>query len=258
MQLTNHRRIALKASAAAAVSLMLIASACGRRPSDVLSEDDMTALLVDLYKAEAYVATDPDYSRSDSMRIVLRQSVLADHHATEADFNRSLDWYGHNIDRLGEIYDEVETRLENEAQNPEAIKGKKKDGAASESLWSGANRIALSPYRDRDRFSFDIESGRLKTGDTEIVWEFTVPVLPGRITTFMGADYADGTYVYTSKTLNNKGATQILLSLTPGKKVKRVFGQATYIPVHRETIFVDSIRLIARPSHEPGNIPVSY
>lgn len=251
----THRRIALGATAAAGVSLLMLASvACGRRPSDVIADDEMASLLADMYKAEAYVSSDPDYALNDSMRMVLRASVLAEHDATEADFSRSLDWYGHNIDRLGDIYEEVEAQLEKEAAAPASGGG---EATSKESLWKGETRVALSPYKGTNRISFEIEGKQLGKNDNEIVWEFTAPVLPGRFTTFIGADYTDGTIDYRSATTNNKGAVQLILPFKDGKKPLRIFGQATYIPVHRETVFADSIRLISRPSRTAGHVPMT-
>ncbi len=253
---THRRSFPFKRYMAAAGAVCLLAGSlagCGRRPSDVLPDEALTALLVDMYKAEAYASSDPVYSFNDSMRMVLRQGVLADHHTDEATFNRSLDWYGRNIDRMGDIYEEVNDRLEKEGttsvRSPQSTPGA--------SLWEGSARLTLNPSNARNRFAFDIPGSRLNNPkDNEIVWEFTTPVLPGRITTFVGADYSDGTYSYSSRTFNTPGTASVTLTLEPGKKLLRVFGQSTYIPVHRETVFVDSIRVMARPSRIPGRVPM--
>ena len=242
-----------KAVALSSVGILLVSAACGRRPSDVLSDEDMTSLLADMYIAEAYVSTDPQYSLNDSMKKVLRQGVLAQHHTTEKEFETSLDWYGHNMDRLGEIYEEVEKRIEAESKSPG--KDEKNGSSSSSELWTGPTRAALSS-RSTDRIRFDIEGGKIKKGDSEVEWEFSAPVLPGRISAFMAVDYSDGTFSHTAKTFVQPGNLQIILKLSPEKKPARVYGQALYIPAYRETAFLDSIRLISRPVRTPGDIPM--
>ena len=83
------------------LSLMQMLVACSSTPDYVLSEDDMAALLVDIHKGESYV--DMHYnvysdSRSDSLRKVLRQSILRKHNVSQELFDTSLVWYGHHID----------------------------------------------------------------------------------------------------------------------------------------------------------------
>lgn len=236
-------------------TLVLVLSAswtivsCGRRPSDVLSGDKMADLLTDMYKAEAYASSDPRYATNDSMKKVLRQGVLQDHKTTEQQFTHSLDWYGHNIDLLDEVYEKVEKNLAEEAANPPRL-----DGNAG-SLWSGLTRVALSPH-STEQFTFDLEGSKIPSGNNEVVWEFTAPLLPGRISAFIGTDYTDGTFSYASKTFNNPGHFNLTLSIPDGKKPQRVFGQATYVPIKKETVFVDSIRLFSRPSRSRVQVPM--
>lgn len=246
----SHRLVAGFTVLSSLASVML--AGCGTRPSDVPDEQEMVSLLSDMHTAEAYASADPEYAMNDSMRRTLRESVLRDHHMTEEGFNRSLDWYGHNIDRLGEVYEEVSVRLKEEATGTTShtvAGGDTKN--APDNLWPGNSRLALYPSRGRRGFQFELSGDRIKKGE-QIVWEFTAPVLPGRITVFMGVDYADGSVAYTSNSFHTAGTSQIILSLDADKEPRRVFGQSNYLPVYKETVFVDSIRLISRPNKNPS------
>lgn len=257
MRRKGNDRFNLLVPAALALSVAAFCvCSCGTRPSGVPAEDEMASLLTDMYKAEAYASTDPDYAVNDSMRRVLRQSVLADHNMNEQSFNRFLDWYGHNIDRLGDIYDDVADRLEKEATGTDSRRNDDgRDGkGAVHNLWDGQRRVALSPFHARQRIDFELDASHVKQGE-QIVWDFTVPVLPGRITAFVGADYTDGTFNSAEQTFTHRGTSQLILTLMPGKTPRRIFGQATYRAIHRETIFIDSIRLITRPSLDHSVAP---
>lgn len=233
------------------VVIFVTMGGCGTRPSDVPDDQEMISLLTDMYKAEAYASTDPVYAMSDSMRRVLRESVLNEHNLDEAGFNRSLDWYGHNMDKLGDIYEEVSLQLKEDATGTTSHTVSGGDVKnAPDNLWQGNSRISLSPARGRQHFRFELSNRQLKQGE-QIVWEFTTPLLPGRISTFIGVDYKDGSFGYTSQTYHMPGTSQLILTLDADKEPERVFGQSTYIPVSKEIVFVDSIRLISRPNRNP-------
>lgn len=251
-------RYGCKVMALSAFGLLMMGTACSRRPDDVMSPKDMVSLLSDLYIAEAYASSSPAYATDDSMKIVLRQGVLADHKTNEKNFTRSLDWYGHNIDELGEIYEDVEAQLEQETKSPteKKVGGSKSSDKEKENgnLWEEVTRVSISPRTNTDRVSFEIDGSKIKKGNNQLVWEFSTPYLPGRISAFIGADYTDGTFNHSSRTYTSAGPAQIIFDLLPDKNVKRVFGQVTYTPVNRETVFVDSLRLISRPGISNSNV----
>lgn len=221
---------------------ILLSVACSRRPSDVPDEEEMASLLADMHKAEMYISTDQTYAMNDSMRLVLRQSVLANHNINEPQFQNALDWYGHNIDLFGDVYDRTEEIVKQEAAKGSAAvtQAAKTDNSQ---LWFGPTRAALSRQRGETHLTFEIQGKELGEAD-RLEWTFTVPAMPGRVTAFIGVDYSDGSNTYSSQTFNIPGLQRI--NITPEKNrgsVVRVFGQSTFFPNRDETLLVDSISL---------------
>lgn len=230
------------------VAVVLLITSCSRRPSDVPDEDEMASLLADMHKAEAYASTDPAYAMNDSMRMVLRQGVLVDHGMDEKGFEKSLDWYGHNIDLLGDVYERTEEILKAEAEKGTPVtdkdKGEKEKNKDKNNLWNGSARASLSRRVGDTHLRFDIKGEEVKDA-SRLEWTFTVPAMPGRVTAFMGVDYADGTYSYEAATFNLPGLQRMEISPYRNRgKILRVFGQTTFIPYGKdEILLVDSITL---------------
>ena len=90
----------------------LLAS-CSSRPGEVLSDDVMAALLADLYVGEAYTVLEGPMAASasigdiDSAQRVLRQGTMQKHGVTEAQFDTTLRWYGHHLDRYDDVCEKV-------------------------------------------------------------------------------------------------------------------------------------------------------
>ena len=94
----------------------LLAS-CSSRPGEVLSDDVMAALLADLYVGEAYTVLEGPMAASasigdiDSAQRVLRQGTMQKHGVTEAQFDTTLRWYGHHLDRYDDVCEKVIERI---------------------------------------------------------------------------------------------------------------------------------------------------
>ncbi len=141
------------------LALGLMTISCRRTPSGVISPDDMSALLADMHVAESVVDLNNSEYSSDSMKRVLKESVLEHHGVTQAEFDTSLVWYGHHLDMYIKVYDDVIARLE--ARNSELgtaiMQSAITMAGDSVDVWPGL-RYAIFDNRSLSRYvTFDIE-----------------------------------------------------------------------------------------------------
>ena len=99
---------------------ILIMASCHRHPDYVIGEKEMEDLLVDIHKAEAVIESNYNIYNNNATKKKLREAVFLRHGVTQEQFDTTLVWYGHHIDKYMEIYDRVAERLR--AENEEAKK----------------------------------------------------------------------------------------------------------------------------------------
>ena len=92
-----------------AATAFLFASGCVKRPSKVLSDDEMASLVADLEIAEGYVQTQTLGDR-DGDRLV--EYVIEKHGVSREEFDSTMAWYGRNVDVYYDIIPKVEQQLE--------------------------------------------------------------------------------------------------------------------------------------------------
>ena len=105
----NKMRTCLCILCVAAAALL---SSCSKTPKGVIPEKDMAVLLADMAEGDAVVELNRSDYGSDESRKALKQSILIKNGYTQADFDKSLMWYGHNLDVYGDVYDDVVSILE--------------------------------------------------------------------------------------------------------------------------------------------------
>ncbi|MBR4721458.1 MAG: DUF4296 domain-containing protein, partial [Muribaculaceae bacterium] len=117
---------ALRRTAIVVLLATLVAS-CSSTPDNVLSKSDMADLLVDINIGESVTEMNFREYDNDSVKKVLRQSILSAHEVTSEEYDRSIEWYGHNIEKYQEVYEEVIHRLEKRIAE-EKVNGSRDDG----------------------------------------------------------------------------------------------------------------------------------
>lgn len=231
-----------------ALSGAALLSSCSTRPDDVLDEDALSSLLADLYVGEAYTAIEGgQYTATaslDSARKVLRQSTMQAHGVSQAQFDSTLSWYGHNLGRYSEVCEKVIDELKHrqaEAQNKEVGDDGKTD---SSNLWPSQPSLRLTPAQGERTINFDIEPSAPGKGD-RILWEFKTINLSSPLDAFLAVDYSDNSTGYTARTLSSAGRQSLSLQTDSTKTVKRIYG---YTRVRQnEPLVLDSISLESTP-----------
>lgn len=83
-------------------------------PDHVIEPEKMEDLLIDIHRAEVYMENNRYISHNKSAQDSIKNSIFAKHNVTQADFDTSLVWYGANLEKYIEIYNNVVIRLQSE------------------------------------------------------------------------------------------------------------------------------------------------
>lgn len=242
----NKMRTCLCILCVAAAALL---SSCSKTPKGVIPEKDMAVLLADMAEGDAVVELNRSDYGSDESRKALKQSILIKNGYTQADFDKSLMWYGHNLDVYGDVYDDVVSILEDrqrDARN-EAKKVGEKLVAAGDSVdvWQQSHSLLF----DRRQcgglvqlaFSYPADS-EMRTGD-RYEWRMQMVNAKNAATLFVGVDYADGSSEFQSQSLMPEETASIVLQTDSSRTTKRVYGYMNYKMVMENAVFVDKISL---------------
>lgn len=109
----HFRKLSIK-GCLPAMCMALLAASCTKLPEDVLDKKEMVSLLVDIHKGESVVDIQRGIYGRDSMKKMVKQSILLKHGITQARLDTSFVYYGHHIEDYLEIYDDVIKKLEEE------------------------------------------------------------------------------------------------------------------------------------------------
>ena len=131
-------------------------------PKEVIQPGDMEDILYDYHIAQA-LATE---ERSDNMNFERTKyflAVLEKHGVTQADFDSSMVYYYGHLDRLKDVYLEVNERLSDEAKILGASVGS--IGRYSQysafgdtaNIWNNRTDLLLIPHPTMNRFDFTVK-----------------------------------------------------------------------------------------------------
>ena len=227
---------------------ILVSSACSRRPKEVLSDEQTAALLADLHIADSYGTfnaggqTDISVADNDSLRKILRQSVLSAHGVTEAQLDTTLGWYGHNLDKYEEMYEKVPEYID---EKKLMLAEKNAKSGKSTSLWPYGNRQRIATGKNRATLvPFEINGNNIPKGG-KLMWDAKAINMFEPVDMFLAAEYADGSFNYVQRTLIGGGRQSVTLQSDSSRKVSKVWG---YLRVKQpQTLILDSISMKAAP-----------
>ncbi|HBK28406.1 MAG TPA: DUF4296 domain-containing protein [Parabacteroides sp.] len=97
------------------VCAMFCLHSCSPVPDGVLSQKEMKDVLTDMEIAEALINADDATYKDDAHKLALYEAVFKKHHITRAEYDSSVMWYAHNLDRYMQVYNmaaqDVEGRI---------------------------------------------------------------------------------------------------------------------------------------------------
>ncbi|MDE6310161.1 MAG: DUF4296 domain-containing protein [Muribaculaceae bacterium] len=229
-------------------TFLLIIAACDSTPDKVLPKDKMADVMADMYVAESVA----DVNRtkfytggSDSLRKVLKQSILQRHGITQEDLDSSLMYYGRNLDKYVEVHDLIVEKLEQRMSQADAAMARAAGSMAGDSVdtWPGAPEVIISQRSPQQMLTFVLTpDDNWEKGD-QYVWSIkTLNMrLPGHWT--LAVDYPEGITEYAHAQFQGEGLNQLRLITDSTRIPTRIYGSLTTNPAQGEIIYLDSISL---------------
>lgn len=146
--------------------VLLLFSACkNRRPAGVLSEGKMANLLYDYHVALALGQSNPD--SADINTRLYTDAVLRKYDLTQADFNRSMEYYSRHSEALLAVYRIVNARF----GTMENGGGADMPGSDGINYWRGASGYLLSSVAN-NRMTFSQASDTAFHAGDQLAWSF--------------------------------------------------------------------------------------
>jgi len=229
----------------------LLTTACNRVPSHVIKPDDMAEIMADVRMADAVVTVQNTEYSPQEKKIALKEAILQHHGITEEQFDTSLVWYGHNVEKFQDVNDKVIEILEKRLKEANAIAaGEAAMTVAGDSvdLWNGYPTYTFTKRLPSQYLTFSFEADQnWEQGD--IYTLRTRVMMPGSYAQWaMTTEYEDGAIeMITNIISQNQPNRQELTLYTDSTRVaKRISGWMKIIPSENKPAIIDSISLTRR------------
>lgn len=232
-----------------ALSLALLAVACSKVPSGVIEPHRMARIMADLHTSEAYISMNPSDYYSDSMKMAMRQSVLARHGATSAELDSSFGWYGRNIEEYMKVYDEtieiLEARLAESGSRAASADALSVSGDSVD-IWPAPRYLTFNGRLPSNTITFTFDADENWQRGDEYVWRGKFFNADHGSKWMIGVEYDNGTVEYRQDNFYVDGWTELRLQTDSLHTAKRIFGflSGTFRP--GTSMRADSIQMVRR------------
>lgn len=232
------------------LALAVVMSACSSDDDKRISQGKMANVLADMQLAEAYANNHVEFS-SDSAKNVLRMSVLKKHGITQEEYDRTLDWYAHNLENYSKLYDDVEKRLDKRQNKLLASTSGNAEAESASSLWPYSPMAMISPLSNQDALQFSIPVSDMPRGE-RLIWTMRMSE-PVSTRMLLGVDYTDGTTAYIMRRSNQK-QLELNFQSDSSLTISRVYGYMqpdnnVHLPVWADSIIIKTMPLAKETYH---------
>lgn len=221
--------------------LLLVVSGCRKRPENVLSDSEMTDLMVDLIIADAYEQSGASSRLPDSVRRHLGEAVLRQHGVDQATLDSTYAWYGRNLDDYAKLYEKVDKRLMSRARK---AGGNMQQGVEENDIWTLPKHLILSPIASQDAFIFQFPAGDIQKGEM-LEWKFFMSNAAEADMT-LGIDYEDGATSIVTSNIRGDRKMEVEIVSDTARQPKRIFGTLR-VARNNLPLWVDSIAMLKQP-----------
>lgn len=215
----------------------VLTTACNRRPSGVLSDDEAAELIADMQIADAYATV---YGMQNTDMENLKEGVMAAHGVSRAEFDSTMAYYGRNMDEYYKLFDKVNRNIEKKSRKVGAEGLAEAEG---NNIWRYSPFVYISPNFASDGIVFSFDAGDLTPGE-QVEWKMRLNDSK-RSDLLLGVEYADGSTAYVKKNTSDRKLS-LNLQTDSAKTGKRIFGFMTVDRMDMP-LWVDSISLNVLP-----------
>lgn len=239
MELRRRKYLAL-----CAVALLVVS--CSKVPGYVIEPDDMASLLADIHIGESVVDLNKADYRTDSMKQIMLQSVLARHGVSKEQLDTSFDWYGHNITYYMEVYDKTIELLERRlAETGNRIAAENISIAGdSVDIWGRATFMSVSSLSPSQFITFSISNDENWEKGDSYTWRAKFTNNSGNSLWGIVADYEDGSKDVLAAELTGEGWQELRFITDSTKTASHIYGYINAAVRGATTMWADSIMLV--------------
>jgi len=228
--------------------LAVFSFACGNRPSHILSEKKMEAVLFDVYLTEGMIDNYPAVSSDTTKKREWLNSIFKKHKIKQADLDTSLAWYMGHLDRYLKINEKLHNRFDKMHAELKRENEPDKDTDALQKLVAGENYIPINengfflrPYDLlQHAYTFKVDTNLYRYGGNYKL-QFNILGIETSLhplVTFC-AQCADTTFVNRTSVESN-GFFESSISIPPMQQVQKLYGSIYFPSIYPSmTIFIN-------------------
>ena len=233
------------------VGCLLGMSACSPVPGGILPQKKMQAVVTDMQLAEAMINADKSTYHDDVHKLALYESVFRKYNITRAEYDSSLMWYAHNLDRYMQVYNMIAKDVDDRISGLGDVAKTYTSSNLQDStdIWPRRSYLTFSSQAPFNGTVFRIEpSDAFPSGSTFAlkmrVWGIT-PSMKKKPEIRLCIDQGD-TILTVNDKLQRDGFHTTQLKALSSKRVNRVYG---YLRLDNSDgnyykVYADSISLV--------------
>lgn len=227
--------------------MLMLLSGCVRRPSGVLSDKEMVPLVVDMELAEAYLQTQPVLESQDEYRKRMMEGILRDHGVSREQFERTMGWYGHNIDAYYKMDAAVNRELARRRSKlaKSSMKDQDNNVRPASDLWPYKRSSVIAGNSGSNVLRFSLPGAEINPGNA-VEWRVKLRNAAD-LTMVLGVEYENGTMSYLSRPVAGQLRPTMTVQTDTAQVVSRVFGHIFVKSKHSIPLWLDSIMLEMQP-----------
>ena len=228
------------------VLMAVLMLSCGKVPGYVIPPDDMAEIMADMHIAESVVEQNRSDYYTDSLKQLMKQSVLAAHGVTTQQLDTSFVWYGHNISYYMEVYDKTIALLEHRlAETGNRIAAENISIAGdSVDVWSAATMLAINRMSPSNFITFSLSKDENWEKGDSYTWRARFTNNPMPSAWAIAAEYTDGTREIITSDISGDGWRELRLITDSTKIPENIYGYIDAVPNAATTLWTDGIMLI--------------
>lgn len=229
--------------------LLLCLASCNGIPSYVVGPKKMSEVLADMHTAEAVIDMRHNQYPNDSTKLALKQSVFEANGITQRDFDTSLVWYAHHMDKYIDLYQRTIEILEKRSAQAGSLAMAVSMSMAGDSVnvWGASPFILLTDKLPSRMVTFDISADENWEPGDSYVWR--IKLIDGEgsnVNWNITANYTDSIVEFISLNTTMQGWNEITFISDSTKQMQRLRGAFEATNDNKPMLWVDSIQLLRK------------